>query len=52
MNGKKAKIAKRGKGRVVIVRPKAGAKKVTVVIRGVNKRGKKVTVKRRLAVCR
>ena len=52
VDGRKARVAKRGSKSVVIVRPKAGVQSVVVKIRGVDRHGKRVGLRSRVNVCR
>jgi hypothetical protein len=50
--GRRARVVKRHGRQVVVVRPRRGARSVTVRIRGVDRRGRRVTIKRRYRFCR
>jgi uncharacterized protein len=52
MSGRRLRVRHRGRRLVVLVRPKAGARFVTLRIRGVNRHGRRVKLRRRYAVCR
>ncbi|MFL5886363.1 MAG: CocE/NonD family hydrolase [Thermoleophilaceae bacterium] len=52
VDGKRARIANRGHSRVVRVRPRAGARFATVRIRGVDRHGRHVKLRRRYSACR
>ena len=52
MAGHRLRVRHRRHRLVVLVHPKAGARRVTLHIRGVNKHGKRVKLRRRYKVCR
>jgi putative CocE/NonD family hydrolase len=52
INGRRARIGRRGQARVVAIRPRAGLRAVTVRIRGVDRRGRAVKTRRRYSLCR
>ena len=51
MAGHRLRVKHRGRRLVVLVRPKAGARTVTLRIRGVNRHGKRVKLRRRYKMC-
>jgi uncharacterized protein len=52
VDGRRARVVRRGRRRVVVIRPRAGARTVTVRIRGVDRRGRAVKLRRRYSACR
>jgi putative CocE/NonD family hydrolase len=52
VDGRRARIERRGRSRVVVARPRAGARVVTVAIRGFDRRGRAVKLRRRYRACR
>lgn len=50
--GHRLRVRHRGRRLVVLVRPKAGARYVTLRIRGVDRHGRHVKLRRRYKVCR
>jgi hypothetical protein len=52
VSGHRVRVVTRHGRRVIVVRPRADARSVTVSIRGVKKNGRRVTVKRHYRFCR
>jgi putative CocE/NonD family hydrolase len=52
IDGRRARVSRRGRKRVLVVRPRAGRRVAVVRIAGVDRRGKKVVVRKRYALCR
>jgi hypothetical protein len=52
IDGRRARVSRRGHRRVLVVRPRAGRRVAVVRIEGVDRHGKRVVVRRRYALCR
>jgi putative CocE/NonD family hydrolase len=52
IDGRRARVSRRGHRRVVVVRPRAGRRVAVVRISGVDRHGKRVIVRKRYALCR
>ena len=52
IDGKRARVSRRGHRRVVVVRPRAGRRVAVVRIAGVDRQGKRVVIRKRYALCR
>jgi hypothetical protein len=51
VGGRRARVVRRGGRWVVVVHPRAGVKSVVVRISGIDRHGRRVSVKRRYALC-
>jgi putative CocE/NonD family hydrolase len=51
VGGRRVRVARRGGRRVVVVHPRAGARSVVLRIRGVDRHGRRVAMRRRFAFC-
>jgi len=52
IDGRRARVSRRGRRRVVVVRPRAGRRVAVVRISGVDRHGRKVVVRKRYRLCR
>ena len=52
VDGRRARVVRRGGRRVVVVRPRAGAREVVVRMRGVDRHGHAVKLRRRYSACK
>jgi uncharacterized protein len=52
VDGRRARVSRRGHRRVVVVRPRAGRRVAVVRISGIDRHGKRVVVRKRYALCR
>jgi hypothetical protein len=52
VDGRRARVSRRGRSRFLVVRPRAGRRVAVVRIAGTDRRGKKVVVRKRHPLCR
>jgi hypothetical protein len=52
IDGKRARVSRRGHRRVVVVRPRTGRRIAVVRIQGNDRHGKKIVVRKRYPLCR